>query len=88
MMKKQLVTALTLIAVSGVAWAAGGSGKVSFQKLDTNRDGQISMDEAKKSPEVSKMFGQADTNRDGKLDSSEFSALESAPGESQSAPAE
>jgi len=89
MMKKQLVTALTLIAVSGVAWA-GGSGNVSFQKLDTNRDGQISLDEAKKSPEVSKMFGQADANRDGKLDSSEFSALETMPenipGGTQSAP--
>jgi EF hand len=89
MMKKQFVTALTLIAVSGVAWA-GGSGKVSFQKLDTNRDGQISLNEAKKSPEVSKKFGQADANRDGKLDSSEFSALEtmpeSIPGGTQSAP--
>jgi hypothetical protein len=91
MMKKQLATALTLIAVSGVALAAGVSGKTSFQKLDTNHDGQISMDEARKSPEVSKMFGEADANRDGKLDSSEFSALESnsesnTPGGAQSAP--
>jgi len=82
MMKKQLATALTLIAVSGVAWAAGGSDKASFQNLDTNRDGQISLDEAKKSSTVSKNFSQVDINKDGKLDAAEFAALETTPMES------
>jgi Ca2+-binding EF-hand superfamily protein len=80
MLTKQLVAALSLIAVSVFAWA--GSGKVSFKDLDTNGDGQISLTEAKKSSEVSKKFGQADTNKDGMLDTVEFSALETAPMES------
>jgi Ca2+-binding EF-hand superfamily protein len=77
MMKKHLLTALALMAVSGFAWA--GSGKISFQDLDTNRDGQISLEEAKKAPDVSKRFVQADTNQDGKLDAAEFAALEIMP---------
>jgi len=77
MMKKYTLTALALMAVSGFAWA--GSGKVSFQDLDTNRDGQISLEEAKKAPEISKKFVQADTNQDGKLDAAEFAALETMP---------
>ena len=77
MMKKHLLTALALMAVSGFAWA--GSGKVSFQDLDTNRDGQISLDEAKKSPEIAKKFVRADANQDGKLDAAEFAALETMP---------
>ncbi len=80
MMKKHLFTALalmTVLTVSGFAWA--GSGKVSFQDLDTNRDGQISLEEAKKAPEVSKGFVRADTNQDGKLDAAEFAALETMP---------
>jgi hypothetical protein len=77
MMKKHLLTALALTAVSGLAWA--GSGKVSFEDLDTNHDGQISQDEAKKAPEIAKKFVQADTNHDGKLDAAEFAALEAMP---------
>ncbi len=80
MMKKHLLTALALMAVAGFAWA--GSGKVSFQDLDANRDGVISPDEAKKAPEIAKKFSQADTNRDGKLDAAEFAALETMPMES------
>ncbi|BAV34756.1 hypothetical protein SCL_2479 [Sulfuricaulis limicola] len=81
MMKKHTLAALGLMAVSGLAWAAGGA--ASFQDLDTNRDGQITLDEAKKSPEVKARFTQADANKDGKLDAAEFSAIETAP---QSAP--
>lgn len=81
-MKKQIITGLALMAVAGFAWA--GSGKVSFQDLDANRDGQISQDEAMKSPDVSQKFGSADANKDGKLDAAEFAALETAPKEGQS----
>lgn len=81
MMKKHLLTALALTAVSGFAWA--GSGAVSFQDLDTNRDGQLTLDEAKKSPDVNKKFTQADANKDGKLDASEFAALEIMPKEAK-----
>jgi hypothetical protein len=81
MIKKHTLTALALMAVSGLVWA--GSGKASFQDLDANRDGVITLDEAKKAPEVKARFTQADTNQDGKLDAAEFAALETAP---QSAP--
>jgi hypothetical protein len=77
MMKKYTLTALALMTVSGLAWA--GSGAASFQDLDSNRDGQITLDEAKKSPEVKAKFTQVDANKDGKLDAAEFAALETAP---------
>ncbi|MHB1141552.1 MAG: hypothetical protein ACYC1T_07340 [Sulfuricaulis sp.] len=82
MMKKHTLTALALMAASGLAWAAGGA--ASFQELDTNRDGQITLDEAKKSPDLKANFTQADANKDGKLDAAEFSALEVKPMESSS----
>jgi Ca2+-binding EF-hand superfamily protein len=77
MMKKYTLTALALMTVSGLAWAA--SGAASFQELDANRDGQITLDEAKKAPEVKEKFTQADANKDGKLDAAEFAALETMP---------
>ena len=80
MLKKHFLTALALMTVSGLAWA--GSGKVSFQDLDTNHDGQITLDEAKKAPEVKDKFTEADANKDGKLDAAEFAALEAMPKES------
>lgn len=81
MIKKHTITALALMTVSGLAWA--GSGAASFQDLDTNRDGQITLDEAKKSPEVKARFTQADANKDGKLDAAEFAAIETMPKETK-----
>jgi Ca2+-binding EF-hand superfamily protein len=81
MMKKLTLTALALMTVSGFAWA--GSGKVSFQDLDTNHDGQISLEEAKKAPDIAKKFVKADTNQDGKLDEAEFAAMEIMPKETK-----
>jgi Ca2+-binding EF-hand superfamily protein len=77
MMKKYTLTTLALMTVSGLAWATGGA--ASFQELDSNRDGQITLDEAKKSPGLKSNFTQADANKDGKLDAAEFSALEVMP---------
>lgn len=81
MIKKYTLTALALMTVSGMAWA--GSGDASFQDLDTNRDGQITLDEAKKSPDVKARFTQADANKDGKLDAAEFAAIETMPKETK-----
>lgn len=81
MMKKSTLTALALMTVSGLAWA--GSDAASFQNLDSNRDGQITLDEAKKSPEVKAKFTQADANMDGKLDAAEFAAIETMPKETK-----
>jgi hypothetical protein len=78
-MKKYTLTALTLMTVSGLAWAT--SGAASFQDLDTNHDGKITLDEAKKAPEVKSRFTQADVNQNGTLDAAEFAALETTPKE-------
>ncbi len=80
-MTKYTLTALALMAVSGLAWA--GSGAASFKDLDTNRDGQITLDEAKKAPEVKNGFTKADANQDGTLDAAEFAALETMPKETK-----
>jgi len=44
----------------------------AFQKLDTDRDGYISRDEAAKLRNFGQAFSEADDNRDGKLDEDEF----------------
>lgn len=43
-----------------------------FVKLDSNRDGFISRDEARRIRDFSKAFAEADSNRDGRLDPDEF----------------
>ncbi len=44
----------------------------TFEMLDRNGDGAISLEEAARVPELVKMFEELDRNRDGKLDRSEF----------------
>jgi hyperosmotically inducible periplasmic protein len=43
-----------------------------FQKLDVNRDGYVSREEARKLKNFDQAFTEADENRDGKLDPDEF----------------
>ena len=50
--------------------AAGQSG--SFDALDANKDGRISMPEASADPELVENFSTADKNGDGYLDNAEF----------------
>jgi hypothetical protein len=44
----------------------------SFRKTDTNRDGYVSQEEAKRLSNFERAFSEADDNRDGKLDADEF----------------
>ena len=79
-MKKSLLAAavVALIPLSGVAGEgdkqpatpAGQSG--SFDTLDANKDGRISMPEASADPRLVESFSSTDKNGDGYLDNSEF----------------
>jgi len=51
---------------------AGGNG--AFEKLDKNKDGIVSKDEAKGDSGVKKNFSKWDTNKDGKLSKAEYEA--------------
>jgi hypothetical protein len=55
------------------ATPAGQSG--SFETLDSNKDGRISMPEASADPKLVEGFSTADKNGDGYLDNSEFDKL-------------
>lgn len=50
------------------------AGSSAITRLDTNRDGFVSRDEAKASPDVSARFKQLDRNNDGKLSAEELAA--------------
>ena len=52
------------------ATPAGQTG--SFDTLDTNKDGRISMPEASADPKLVEGFSSADKNGDGYLDNSEY----------------
>jgi hypothetical protein len=75
---KLLAAAAMLIPLSGMAQVnddrpatpAGQSG--TFETLDTNQDGRISMPEASADPRLVETFATADKNGDGYLDNDEF----------------
>ena len=46
----------------------------SFDTLDANKDGRISMPEASADPKLVEVFSSADKNADGYLDNSEYDA--------------
>jgi Ca2+-binding EF-hand superfamily protein len=79
-MNKFLATAVVaLIPLAGVA-AEGDKSQpktpagqsVSFDTLDANKDGRISMPEASADPRLVESFSSADKNGDGYLDNAEF----------------
>jgi Ca2+-binding EF-hand superfamily protein len=74
--------ASTLIALIPLAGVAAESGKTqpattagqsgSFESLDSNKDGRISMPEASADPKLVEGFSTADKNGDGYLDNAEY----------------
>ncbi len=71
-MKALLVVAVLILMNAGIAYA----GDDMLDKLDTNRDGKIDIQEFTSA--VSKTFQLYDKNGDGHLDLSEFSASQAA----------
>ncbi len=80
-MKTRLLA--TAVALSAFASVAGAGEKppaattpagqnVSFDTLDANKDGRISMPEASVDPKLVENFSKADKNGDGYLDSAEY----------------
>src|SRR6185436_20588243 len=87
-MKKLLTaTAIALIPLAGLtaegtrtpepATPAGQSG--TFDTLDANKDGRISMPEASADPKLVEVFSAADKNGDGYLDKTEYANSTKAP---------
>jgi hypothetical protein len=72
--------AFTLLPLAGVAGDDREKPKTSAEKtgtfdtLDANKDGRISMPEASADPTLVESFSKADKNGDGYLDNSEYSA--------------
>src|SRR5438128_10839767 len=52
------------------------SNRMGFDRLDKNRDGFISRDEAKDAAELNTRFSELDKNNDGKLSREEYNALD------------
>jgi hypothetical protein len=78
-MNKLLATVIASIPLAGIAadgaktppaTPAGQSG--SFESLDSNKDGRISLPEASADPKLVEQFSSADKNGDGYLDNSEY----------------
>jgi len=77
-MKITLLAAVALMPLAGVAADKTKASRpeatpgISFDTLDANKDGRISMPEASADPKLVETFSAADKNGDGYLDSAEF----------------
>ena len=76
---------LILAAASAVLLAVGAHAQqqdrqpdFTFNKLDKNRDGHLTRQEASADPDVARIFSKADTNKDGKLTEDELVKARSA----------
>jgi hypothetical protein len=90
-MKTRLLAAavVALIPLAGIAAdaktkpapkpQAAESNAPSFDTLDANKDGRISMPEASADPRLVESFSTADKNGDGYLDSSEYESAAQMP---------
>jgi len=69
---KYLLSLCLLLAPPLAAALPNVAEHMSFSRLDANRDGRISPEEARRSQHLSKNFAAADLNGDGVIDRAEF----------------
>ncbi len=74
-MKMQSVALWIVVALFAGCSAGGEEGSASFEALDKDKDGLISVREAKTDKQVAAQFAAADKNQDGFLSREEFGAL-------------
>ncbi len=74
-MDRELKAFLMVLALLTVAGSDAQEATASFAALDQDKDGQISVTEAKADKKVSAQFATADKNQDGFLSRAEFDAI-------------
>jgi Ca2+-binding EF-hand superfamily protein len=79
MTKQALIGSLALSLLASVAFAAEGDkmsdatkAAVTFESLDADKDGRVSLTEAAADKSTTEHFSTADKNADGYLDAAEF----------------
>lgn len=65
-----------LVVVTGTAAQAASAGKPTFESLDKNSDGKVSLNEASDHDALFVAFKSLDTNKDGVLSREEFAAFQ------------
>lgn len=71
-LKYVLPLSFALVCGSAVAGNTGEASKPKFDKLDANDNDRISMEEAKKHPELARKFDKLDKNDNAKLSRNEY----------------
>jgi Ca2+-binding EF-hand superfamily protein len=73
-MKRMLVASIGMLASMTISIAAA-QGSASFEALDADKDGLITVIESKASKQVAAHFSTADKNQDGYLTRAEFDTI-------------
>ena len=74
MIRTQVSLIVLTVCVAGATLAAEPAAKPSFESLDKNSDGKVSLNEAAENDALFVAFKSLDTNKDGMLSREEFAA--------------
>lgn len=74
MLLKSILIICLCVVIPAVSALDSLAAAASFEALDANQDGRISVSEARKDKTLSVRFASADVNQDGYLDKKEFDA--------------